>query len=103
MISFTCVSNATGNNIMMDEWLYAVSSGYIKTFESGYPTMSSVNKHIRFQSKIAASEANGFNITEDMIKNVTAMPFERSTFTAVSKGIEKEVRITSTIKFSNKV
>ena len=102
-LSFVTALDTTGNNIMMDQWSYALAADYKKDFEATYPTTNSTNFSIVFQSKITTTEANGFNIAESVIQNDDDMPLSRSNFTVFQKSSDKEIRITNTIRFSNKV
>lgn len=73
--------------IIIDDIRVASSDDFIKSFESGYPSLDETNFEATVRCLLLSTEANGQEISEFGLFNTDATPlmFSRATFTPITK------------------
>ncbi len=78
------------------------TSDLTKTFESGFPSYSSSTKEIQSRMILTATEANGFDISEIVVRNIAGTAWTRDLLTtAFSKSRTEELRFTQKDRFTS--
>ena len=71
------------------------ASDLTKTFATGFPAYDTTTKQIQSRMILTLSLANGFPLTEILVRNTDATGWTRDTFTSFSKSLTEELRLTS--------
>jgi hypothetical protein len=103
-ITFTATSDTlAAGDVVLDDWKLASSDDYIKSFQATYPQINETTKMVTIRTRLASTEANGYNIAEHGIFNEDGTPLmmSRDTFTALSKSNTDEFIFVEKITFDN--
>ena len=71
------------------------ASDLTKTFATGFPAYDTTTKQIQSRMILTLSLANGFPLTEILVRNTDGTGWTRDTFTSFSKSLTEELRLTS--------
>lgn len=93
----------SAGDFVMDDWKVLDSDDYIKSFETGYPTVNNTTKQVTYRTRLASTQANGYLLTEHGLFNEDGSPLmeTRDVFTSFSKSDTDELIFVEKITYSN--
>lgn len=93
----------SAGDFIMDDWKVISSGDYTKTYETDYPSIDNTAKTVKVRTRLASTEANGYNLTEQGLFNddTTPLMFSHHVFTSFSKSNTDELIFEETIIFEN--
>lgn len=81
------------DRVMVDDFKLASADDFIKTFESGFPTLDESTHEATTRCRVLSTQANGYDLAEFGTFNEDGTPlmFSRDVFTAISKSNTEEI------------